>query len=215
MTARLGREALLDAASVLMDQQGIDNVSLNEINRASGHLNRSAATYHFGSRDAVVQALFTRTMEVVDAERNALLDHLEVTGVPLAPRTIVEVVVGPAARQLRTPEGRRHLRLCGQLIVHPRFFVDTRQTFTLNSSITRCVAYLAPDLEKLPRPIAVERGVVISELIVHALADQARLIDTDPPPRPALPLEAFTANLVDIVLAILEAPTSVNGGSGS
>ena len=40
-----GREAILDAASVLMDERGVDQVSLNEINRASGNRNRSAVAW--------------------------------------------------------------------------------------------------------------------------------------------------------------------------
>src|SRR5215475_13374952 len=96
-----GRAALLDAAAVLMDERGIDNVSLNQINRASGHRNRSAVTYHFGSRDAVVRELIGRTMEALDAERNALLDHLETTGATLTERVVLEVAVAPFTRQLR------------------------------------------------------------------------------------------------------------------
>src|SRR3954468_22493511 len=106
-----GREALLDAAAVLMDERGIDDVSVNDIHRLSGHRNRSALAYHFGSRDDVVRALVTRTMSAVDAERNALLDHLESVGTPMTPRTVFDVLVGPAARLLRDAAGRRYLRL--------------------------------------------------------------------------------------------------------
>jgi hypothetical protein len=34
-------------------------------------------------------------------------------------------------------------------------------------------------------------------------------MDTEPPPRPVLGIKAFTANLVDTLLAIYEAPSSV------
>jgi AcrR family transcriptional regulator len=206
---RLGREALLDAASVLMDERGIDNVSLNEINRASGHHNRSAVNYHFGSRDAVVRELFSRTMAVIDAERNALLDHMETTGGAFTPRAVTEVAIGPLARQLRSDEGRRYLRLCGQLVDHPRFCTDAREILVVNSSVQRCAAYLAPSLSMLRPDVTAERVSIASGLATRALADQARLIDNDDPPRTALPIEAFTANLVDMLLAILNAPTTI------
>jgi AcrR family transcriptional regulator len=204
-----GRAALLDAAAVLMDKQGIDNVSLNEINRASGHRNRSAVSYHFGSRDAVVRELIGQTMGILDAERNALLDHLETTGTPLTERTVLEVVAGPLTRQLRTQEGRRYLRLCAQLINHPRFVADPREIMSMHRSAQRCARLLAPALAHLPPEVAAERSSQIAGFLVRACADQARLLDTDPPPRPVLGIEAFTANLVDALLAILEAPSTI------
>jgi AcrR family transcriptional regulator len=210
----LGRSALLDAAAVLMDERGIDNVSLNEISRASGHRNRSAVSYHFGSRDAVIRELVDRTMNVIDAERNALLDHLETTGAPLTLRTALEVIVGPFTRQLRTEEGRRYVRLCAQLINHPRFVADAGEVAAANSSVQRSVRYLAPALAKLPRDVAVERGSQMAGFLVRACADQARLLDTDPPPRPVLGIEAFTTNLVDVLLGIVQAPTTVRTGQG-
>jgi AcrR family transcriptional regulator len=211
----LGRSALLDAAAVLMDERGIDNVSLNEISRASGHRNRSAVSYHFGSRDAVIRELVDRTMNTIDAERNALLDHLETTGAPLTLRAALEVLVGPFTRQLRTEEGRRYVRLCAQLINHPRFVADAGEIAAANSSVQRSARYLAPVLANLPRDVAVERGSQIAGFLVRACADQARLLDTDPPPRPVLGIEAFTANLVDVLLGLLKAPTTVRAAQFS
>jgi AcrR family transcriptional regulator len=211
----LGRSALLDAAAVLMDERGIDNVSLNEISRASGHRNRSAVSYHFGSRDAVVRELVGRTMNAIDAERNALLDHLETTGTPLTERTALEVAVGPFTRQLRTQEGRRYLRLCAQLINHPRFVADPRDLTVANSSLQRCARYLAPALAQLPPYVAAERASQVAGFVVRACGDQARLLDRDPPARPALGIEAFTANLVDTLAAILHAPTTIKDGPAS
>jgi AcrR family transcriptional regulator len=205
-----GREALLDAAALLMDEHGIDHASLNEINRASGQRNRSAVQYHFGSRDALVRELFTRANDTIDAERNALLDHLESTGGPLSERAAIEVVVGPLSRRLRTPEGRRYLRLCGQLLNHPRYNADARDTLQMNTSIIRCAQYIGPALAHLPQAIAIERASQVAAFTVRALADQARLADTDPLPRPVLTTEAFVTNLVDILLAMLTAPTTTN-----
>jgi AcrR family transcriptional regulator len=209
MTRQLGKQALLDAAAVLMDEHGVDNVTVQDISQASGHRNRSAVKYHFGSRDAVVRAVIMHTMETIDAERNVLLDHLETTGAPLTPRSVIEVVIGPLARQLRTPEGRRYLRLCAQLINHPRFINDAGDAITLNSSIRRCARHLIPVLTRLPGPIAAERASQVTGFIVRACGDQSRLMDSDAPARPVLSIDDFTVNLVDTVQAILEAPTSV------
>ena len=206
---RSARRALLRAAAVLMDEQGIDHVSLNEINRASGQLNRSAIQYHFGSREALVRALQEDTMVRIDAERNAILDHLEATRGSLSEEEAVEVVVGPLARQLETIDGRRYLRLCGQLLNHPRYIGDARETVQLNRSVIRCAAYVRPALGHLPPALAIERASQVAGFIVRALADQARLLDAEPPPRPPLELDAFSANLVDVVLGGLRAPSRI------
>ena len=46
----------------------------------------------------------------------------------------------------------------------------------------------------------------------RACADQSRLMDSDPPPRPVLSVEDFTVNLIDTIMAIIQAPTSVASG---
>lgn len=203
-----GREALLDAAAALMDERGVDQVSLNEITAASGNHNRSAVRYHFGSREELVRALVARTMAAIDAERTALLDHLEATRQELDPRQAIEVVVGPLARQLRTLEGRRYLRLCGQLLNHPRYNTEAREALQMNTSLARAARHVAPLLMQLPPAIAIERASQIIGFVVRALADQARLVDSDPPPREPLPEDVFAKNLVDVTLGIVTATTT-------
>jgi len=209
MPAQLGKQALLDAAAALMDARGVDNVTLLDIREASGHRNRSAVQYHFGDHDGVVRAVIKQTMDPIDAERNALLDHLEQSSTPLTPRSVVEVLVGPLGRQLRTPQGRQYLRLCAQLINHPRFMNDARDAVALTTSVPRCARHLAPTLNQLPPPIAAERARQALALGIRACGDQARLIDTPNSPAPVLPTDEFITNLVDTILAILQAPTSI------
>ena len=204
-----GKQALLDAAAALMDERGVDNVSTHDIAAASGHRNRSAVQYHFGTRDAVIRAVIDSTIDPINAERNAVLDHLETTGAALTPRSVIEVAIGPLARQLRTREGRRYLRLWAQLINHPRFTTDARDAITVNTSIARCSRHLLPAIAHLPPAVAAERGSQIAGFIVRACADQARLMDTGTPARTLLTVDDFTLNLTDTVLAILQAPTSV------
>ncbi len=212
MTRQLGKQALLDAAAVLMDERGVDNVSINDISQASGHRNRSAVQYHFGNRDAVIKAVISRSMEPINAERNVLLDHMEATGAALTTRSVLEVVVRPLARQLRTPEGRRYFRISAQLINHPRFMTDAGEAITINTSIARCAAYILPSLDHLPATVIGERTSQVTGFIIRACSDQSRLMDSDPPARPVLSVDDFAVNLVDTIMAILQAPTSVAPG---
>jgi AcrR family transcriptional regulator len=210
---QLGKQALLDAAALLMDERGVDNVTTQDINQASGHRNRSAVQYHFGSRDAVIQAVMARTMEPIDAERNMLLDHLESTGTRLTPRGALEIVISPLARQLRHPEGRRYLRLGAQLINHPRFVRDAGDAIMVNTSVSRCARYIIPVLAHLPAPIAAERTSQVTGFVIRAIGDQCRLMDSERPSRAVLSIEDFSANLVDTIMGILQAPSSVTPDS--
>src|SRR5258708_35070716 len=166
----LGKQALLETAAVLMDERGVDGVTIHDISQASGHRNRSALQYHFGTRDAVIRAVIARVMDPIDAERNALLDHLESTGAPLNPRTVTEVAIGPLARQLRTEEGRRYLRLCAQLISHPRYMRDARDPIQINTSIARSARHLVPAVAHLPPAVVPQPTSQIAGFVARPCA---------------------------------------------
>ena len=89
---------------------------------------------------------------------------------------------------------------------------DAGDAITINTSIARCAAYILPSLDHLPAPVVAERTSQVTGFIIRACGDQARLMDSDPPPRPVLSVEDFTVNLVDTIMAIVQAPTSVTSG---
>lgn len=68
-------DRLLDAATRLFAERGIDNVSIAEIVRAAGQRNTSAVRYHFGSRDEVLLALLARHVPVIAERRRSLLER--------------------------------------------------------------------------------------------------------------------------------------------
>ncbi|HEX5095053.1 MAG TPA: hypothetical protein VFX21_03535 [Acidimicrobiia bacterium] len=61
--------------------------------------------------------------------------------------------------------------------------------------------------------MALERTRMLTTLGLRALADHARLMDTEPARRAIMTVNDFTANLVDILLAIVDAPTTVSSKS--
>jgi protein-disulfide isomerase-like protein with CxxC motif len=89
---------------------------------------------------------------------------------------------------------------------------DAGEAITINTSVTRCAAYILPSLDHLPAPIIAERTRQVIGFVIRACSDQSRLMDSDPPARAVLSVEDFTVNLVDTIVAILQAPTSVASG---
>lgn len=70
------RARILDAAERLFAERGVADVSLREIGAAAGQRNNSAVQYHFGTRDALVRALYEDRLASLNARRLELLADL-------------------------------------------------------------------------------------------------------------------------------------------
>ncbi len=70
------KEKLLDAAEALFAEQGIQATSLRQITARAG-ANLAAVNYHFSSKEALTEAVFTRRLDPLNAERLRLLDEAE------------------------------------------------------------------------------------------------------------------------------------------
>ena len=79
------RERLLDCAERLFAEHGVGGVSLRGINAEAG-LSPAALHYHFGSKEALVQALLERRMSSLMDRRAELFDHIERGPLTPAPR---------------------------------------------------------------------------------------------------------------------------------
>jgi AcrR family transcriptional regulator len=195
---RAGRERLLDVAEELFDAHGIDGVSARAVVATAGMRNTGAVNYHFGTRLGLVRAVLERRRDHIELVRNAMLDALEATG-PVAPRNALYAALRPLIDLLADPAGRRHLRLLQQAWFHPEFTAEANVRFA--TGIARAAVHLAPLLEPLPADRRLHRARTMLLLAVTAIAEQARLLELDPPPRPVLDTEQFTQDLLDVLLA--------------
>jgi AcrR family transcriptional regulator len=208
-----GRTRLLDSAERLFAERGVDGPSLREINTAAGQRNASGVQYHFGGRAGLLAAVIERHMSTIDAERTERLDALERRGDPSA-RELMATLVEPLASRLADPGGRRYLRILGELAAHPEADVLQQQPGGWNTSLRRTSRLLERSLGELPADIAAARAAHTTSFLLRALADQARRSTTD-----GLSDLTFTADLVDVLVAVLTAPMStetrrVIGASG-
>lgn len=107
-------ERLLDAAEQLFAERGIDAVSVRAVNAAAG-ANVAAVHYHFGSKEALVEAVLRRRMERLGERRLAMLAALP-TDTP-AVRAVVEALVDPLAELGADPDarGRDYVRVLAAL----------------------------------------------------------------------------------------------------
>jgi AcrR family transcriptional regulator len=96
------REALLDAAEQLFAERGMYGVSLGEVGRQANQHNRSAIQYHFGSREALIEAIASRHIAELNARRADLVRTLDLTGRGHDLRSLVEALILPPFRLLET-----------------------------------------------------------------------------------------------------------------
>ena len=86
---------ILQAAESLFAERAIESVSLREIALASGHANTNAVQYHFGGRDALVQAIFAWRVWQMEAPRGHGLARAEAEGKLAHLPTLMEVLCLP------------------------------------------------------------------------------------------------------------------------
>lgn len=72
--------ALIEAAEHLFALHGIDGVSLRQIGAEAGSLNTNVVGYHFGGKEALVEAIYHHRLPALDARRRELLDAADRRG---------------------------------------------------------------------------------------------------------------------------------------
>ncbi|HYC05418.1 MAG TPA: TetR/AcrR family transcriptional regulator [Azospirillaceae bacterium] len=92
------KELILDAAERLFAARSYSSVSLRELTAAAG-VNLAAVNYHFGSKDALLTAVFKRGAVALNRERARLLREAEERAGGTPPvRDILEALIAPAVR---------------------------------------------------------------------------------------------------------------------
>ncbi len=209
MAGRETQERLIDTAERLFAEHGFDGVTFKQITTEAGQRNASALQYHFGTKQALVQAIVMRRMPTLNDRRHALLDAIEASDRDQDLREIVGAMVYPLAEQLDDgsgPDRRFYIRFLSQVLSNPRSRLQRFVPREQNSGVIRAGTMVALLMSNLPPEIIRQRLAVLPGFVVGALADYERglLGDAGIRPNPQL----FASNLVDAVVGMLEQPVS-------
>ena len=113
---------ILDAAEELFMQHGFEGASMRMLTAKAG-VNLAAVNYHFGSKDALIEAVFHRRLDAMNAERIAELERLEkdAAGKTLTPDAIIRAFIGASLRMIEDARGggRNFIRLLGRAYTEP------------------------------------------------------------------------------------------------
>ncbi len=148
------RDRILDAAERLFVEHGFDGTSMRMITGAA-NANLAAVNYHFGSKDALVQAVFRRRLTALNQERLTELDLLEAEagGATIKPSRIVEAFFGTALRMAADTEhgGRTFMRLLARTYNEPNAFVREFLAEEYAEVMDRFLGALFAALPEVPR----------------------------------------------------------------
>lgn len=203
--ARLG---MIEVAERLFAERGVNGVSLREIGTQAGQRNTAAARYHFGSKEALVDAVFRHRMEPINARRLAYLDELDRTGRGHEPRGLVEAFLHPLAETLGEPGAPSwYLRFCVHAgLMEGIAIADlSREEWTRGVHIVR--TRLLARLDHLPEPLRAARWNLLAGYLGHALASRETLIEEGRGDK-LTPRPVFLSDLVDTAVALATAPAS-------
>ncbi len=194
--------ALILAAEVLFARSGIDGASLREIAALAGQRNHHAVQYHFGSRDALVQAVFDYRMHQMDDARGAMLAAAEQRGAVGDLRTIAEIVFIPQIDLIDAHGDHSYAAfLSAYLLRHQasRFGQFGGGRAAPNLDLT--LRMLRQCLGALPEAVAQRRLVTACFMFLNIL-----VIHTRGAPDAGEPFDTAVRDTLDQIVAALAAP---------
>ncbi|MCX6590469.1 MAG: TetR/AcrR family transcriptional regulator [Acidobacteria bacterium] len=180
------KDRILDAAELLLAEQGLNATSLRDITSAAG-VNLAAVNYHFRTKDELILAVFIRRVEPMNQLRLTLLDAL-------APDAPLEDVLGCFFRPV--VHMAKHKALVARMYVERRDLFQQIFETHLRPNAQRFAQAFS---QRLPGLCRVELGWRLHFLVglmIHTLAAEPVLRALSGDPEPLKDLDAVVARLV-------------------
>lgn len=167
------RERLLTSAERLIAERGLAATSVRAV-CADADANVAAVHYHFGSKDALVDAVMARRMEELAQRRLAMLEPLEAQDRPPL-RAVVEALVRPLADFGREPDGpgRAYVRFLAALQASES---SERIARAFAPQYARLAPVLARALPDVAPSVLAFRLDLVSTVMLETLADPDRAL---------------------------------------
>ena len=181
------RAALVCAAEVLFATHGVDNATLAQIHRGAGQRNNSAIPYHFGDLNGLITAILEKHAPRLHKRFAELL--AETSGKLGEPTRddVTRAQVRATMDRLGDPDGGlQFILIVAQLAGHPEF--SSWCVWDLIRRSRGPMLVLGPGrghASLRTGPAERMQSIVGHNLIVHSIADYARMQECDDPSMPA------------------------------
>ncbi len=202
------RLTLVRAAEQLVAERGLHGVRASEVVKAAGHKNNSAVTYHFGSWEGLLEAVWQLHTEPVNEDRAAFIASARASGDFTLP-TMVEAYVGPLVAELRRQRPSYWARFSEQWLAGIRldfFALDDAEAARQPHTDAVMVVHglftdIAGELTQLPESIRPRRVALMARFVIGALAAWER----EPTAEAAQDLDSLEPELIRMAVALLAA----------
>lgn len=204
------RHQILVAAERLVGERGIAALSLREAAGTAGARNNSAAQYHFGTKDGLIDAIFELRMGTINEERLARLDAADADGRGDDVAALVEALVVPLVEAMgEAPQSSWYGRFLAEFTADPQATARLADVDRgVMTGLRRVIAGMEAHLHSLPAPIRRQRIDLAIRMTILATAEYERRRDAGrlEAGAPAL----LAAGLCDAVIGLLDAPVSAS-----
>jgi AcrR family transcriptional regulator len=159
-------------------QHGFEGTSMRLLTAKAG-VNLAAVNYHFGSKHALIEAVFRRRLDPMNVARLAELERLEAEPAG-SPEAIIRAFITPGLRLLEDAKGggRNFARLLGRTYTEPNKAVRQLIGQMYAPAMQRYKAALERALPQMPREELVWRMHFMFGTLAYTLAatDTVQLI---------------------------------------
>jgi AcrR family transcriptional regulator len=201
---------LLLTAERLFAEEGFDAVPVRRISLEAAQRNNSALQYHFGNKDALIEAILDYRMMPLNERRLDALDAALRPGDPLGVRRVIELLVLPYVDVLKgSAADSYYLNLIAQLHTHHRMELLYSQAYGRTLSLHRCNALLWDALAPLPKAEIEQRLILMGQALVHAVARWAHERRQSPQTWDDAELQPRATSLISFIVGGLTAPHGI------
>jgi AcrR family transcriptional regulator len=208
------RARILDAAERLVADQGIEATSLRAVTTAA-KVNLAAVNYHFGSKDALIVAVYSRRVGPINQQRLALLDSAEAaTGGPTL-ESVLASYIEPTLRLVHGAgkDGQMVMRLLGRALYEPGGSVCQLMSDEMKPVLDRFSTALARCLPGLPMAELFWRMHFTGGALAYTLVQNDRLALLSGGLCDGTDIDGTCRRLVAFTAAGLRAALSADAGS--
>jgi AcrR family transcriptional regulator len=196
------RDLLIETAERLFAERGIDAVSLRSVMAAAG-TNVAAVHYHFGSKDALVEALIQSRSGEVGRRREPLLQRVEALPHPTA-RDLAEAFVRPVAEMALGGNDGWVRFVHGVLVTrHPAFEVLDATFAPQAIRIGKVLERVSAGLDLVTARFRLAEAMTMTFRVLGDLDAVARAVQ---PSGGRVSDDVLVEQLVDAVTAVLAGP---------
>ncbi|MEM8953795.1 MAG: TetR/AcrR family transcriptional regulator [Verrucomicrobiota bacterium] len=208
------KDLILFAAEELFAAEGFEKVSLRAITQAA-EVNLASVNYHFGSKDALIDAVIENIVTPINRERLHRLDSLESELAPdsaIATRDILDAFLRPLVVAIKESDLSEEMffRLMGRCMAEPDYRMPESLIPQFQEVVQRFSDAAARALPKLPHDLIVWRLYFSIGTLVQSLM-HIEALDSFSGGKSGQPsLDDLLTRIIDYCIGGFEAPVSEN-----